>query len=424
METHTIVIVGAGFGGLRTALELAKRKVRLKAFEIVLVDPRPEHLYTPLLYEVASGDLELPSDASAAELEEGTSMRYDAIRNLAKNKRIRLVRASVRSVDASERTVGLSTGETLAYDDLVIAVGVETATHGIPGADTLAMPMKTLEDALAIREKLFGILRACKGSAEKRLSVVVVGGGASGTEFASETTNYFDRLVGTGVLSRAQFDMTIVEAGPDVLSQFSEPVRRCARGRLERLGIDVVAGAKTKAVEADAVVLVRADGTEERRKADVVVWIAGVRPLAAMGAWNLPVDERGYLRTMPTFLVEGTKNIYALGDCASFAHPKTKKRVPALAQAAVKEAGIVAENITRNLERKLPMSWTPPDRWVTAVPMGGSYAIVDFGWFHVSGVLGFFVRKLADLQYFASILSFGSAWKLWSSGARTYRKNN
>jgi len=424
METHRIVIIGAGFGGLRAALELAKRKARLKAFEIALIDPRPEHLYTPLLYEVSSGELELDEDACVGELQSGVCVRFDSVANIVKNKRIRFVQASVATVDADGQTVALSSGETVAYDDLVVAVGVESATYGIAGADEFALPMKTLGNAFAIRERVFEILKACKDRTKKRLSVVVVGGGASGTEFAAETTNYLHRLAGEGTLSRDNYAVTLVEAGPNILPMFSPSIRSCAMDRLASLGVDVMSATKLKAVESGAVVLEKPDGSTERREADVTVWTAGVKPLAIVKEWGLPVDERGFVKVTPTFLVEGTKNVYAFGDCASFVHPKTKKRVPALAQAAVKEAGIVAENIARTLERKLPMSWTPPERWITVVPMGGAYAIADFGWCHLTGTLGYLVRKAADLQYFLSILPPREAWKLWSSGTKVYRKND
>lgn len=424
METHKIVIIGAGFGGLRTALELAKRKARLKAFEIVLIDPRPEHLYTPLLYEVSSGDLELSSDACVGELQSGACVQIDEVRNIIKKKSIRFVQGAVATVDADEQTLSLSSGETVPYDDLVVAVGVESATYGIAGADAFALPMKTLKDAFAIRERMFEFIRSYKDGKAKHLSILVVGGGASGTEYAAETANFFHRLVAEETLLRWDYDLALVEAGPDILSMFPTPIRARARNRLHELGVNVLAATKIRSVEANAVTLERGDGTTSRQEADVVVWTAGVKPLDVVKAWNLPVDERGFIKVTPTFLVEGMKNVYALGDCASFTHPKTKKRVPALAQAAVKEAAIVAENIARTLERKLPMSWTPPERWVTVVPMGGSFAIADFGWFHLTGILGYLIRKVADLQYFISILPVDEAWKLWSSGAKVYRRND
>ena len=424
MEVHKIVIIGAGFGGLRVALELAKRNARLKAFEVTLIDPRPEHLYTPLLYEVSSGDLELSSDACVGELQSGVCVRYDAFVNIVKKRHIRFVRGSVKTVDAAAQSVTLASGETVPYDDLVVAVGVETATYGIPGVAEHAMPMKTLEDAFAIRERAFGFVRAYKDGKEKHLSILVVGGGANGTEFAAETANFFHRLIAEGTLLHSDCDISLVEAGPDILSMFPASVRNRARERLRALGINVLAATKLKSVEAGAVMLESADGTTARHETDVVVWTAGIKALDVVRTWGLPVDERGFINVTPTFLAEGTKNVYAIGDCASFAHPKTKKRVPALAQAAVKEAGIVAENIARTLERKLPVSWTPPERWITVVPMGGAYAIADFGWFHLTGTLGYLVRKAADLQYFFSILPFKEAWKLWSSGARVYRKND
>ncbi len=409
METHRIVIVGAGFAGLRTALELAKRRVRLKTFEITLIDRNADHVYTPLLYEVSSGELDVRSKACVGELRSGVCVRFDSYVNIVKKKNIRFCRAEVAGIDWEEKTVRLASGEALPYDDLVVAVGVETADYGIPGVKEYALPMKTLKDGFHIRERIHGMLEAYENGDRKRISIVVAGGGATGVEFAAETANFFRRLERDGVVKTGDADVSLVEGGADVLMMFSPALRAKARARLASLGVTVKTG--TKLTE------VKDDGT-------VVVWTAGVRPFGAMKDWGLPLDERGYAKVDKAFAVEGMKNVHALGDCVTFLHQKTKARVPALAQAAVKEAGVVAENIARHLERKLPMSWNPPERWITVVPMGGAYAIADFGWMRLCGMPGYFVRKLADLSYFLSILPPREAWKIWVDGSKVYDKND
>lgn len=424
MDAHRIVIIGGGFAGLRTALEIEKRRARIKDCSITLIDRNAEHVYTPLLYEVSSGELEASGKTCAGELRSGVCVRFDAYANIVRKKHVRFVRGEVAAIDREGRLVVLAGGEQIPYDDVVVAIGMETATYGIPGVAEYARSMKTLRDAFAIRERIHGFLDAYKAGKEKRISIAVAGGGATGVEFVAETANFFKRLAADGVLQEADFDLTLVEAGPDILMMFPPPVRARARRRLESLGVRVLVETKLKEVREGSVVSTAKDGTDTASEADVTVWTAGVRPLAAAKEWGLPVDERGFVRVDRSFAVEGTKNAYALGDCVAVLHPKTKAKVPALAQVATREAGIVAENIARHLERKAPTLWNPPEKWVTVVPMGGAYAIADFGWTCVCGWAGYAVRKIADLQYFLSILPPREAWKLWRTGSKVYLKND
>lgn len=424
MEAHRIVIVGAGFAGLRTALELAKRRARLKQSEITLIDRNAAHVYTPLLYEVASGELDEPSKACVGELRSGVCVQFEEYVNIVKKKNIRFRRDEVVGIDAEEKIVRTKSGEAIAYDDLVIATGTETATYGVPGVAEHARAMKTLRDAFHVRERVYSFIRAYKAGTEARISIVVAGGGATGVEFASETAHFFQRLVAIGIVQTADYRITLVESAPDVLLMFPPYMRAKARERLVRLGVTVRTETKLKEAKAGSVVLAGVDGTAREEDADVVVWAAGIKPLASAKEWGLPVDEKGYVKIDATFAVEGMKNVHALGDCVSIIHPKTKAKVPALAQVAVREAGIVAENIARHLERKMPMSWTPPERWVTVVPMGGRYALADFGWFQLCDGPAYVARKAADLLYFLSILPPREAWKMWREGARAYYKND
>lgn len=424
MEAHRIVIVGAGFAGLRTALELEKRCARIRQCEILLIDRNAAHLYTPLLYEVATGEPEQADAACAGELRQGLCVRFDDYVNIVKKKHVRFRRATVTSIDAGGKTVTLNGGERVSYDDLVVAVGSEPATYGVPGVSEHARMMKTLGNGFEIRDRLHAFLKNRRNGSREPFSLVVAGAGATGTEFVAETANLFRRFVEDGVLQRADYRLTLVEAGPNILAMLPESVRQRARDRLVALGVDVMTGTKLKRVGVATVTVADAQDTESEIPADLTVWTAGIKPSASLAAWGLPVDERGSVKVSAGFAVEGVANVYALGDCVSFLHPRTKQRVPALAQAATREGAVVAENVARKLERKMPMLWNPPERWVSAIPLGGRYAIADFGWLRLYGRLGYAVRKLADLQYFLSILPPREAWKLWRTGGKAYAKND
>jgi NADH dehydrogenase len=424
MEAHKIVIIGAGFAGLRTALELEKRCARIKECTITLIDRNAEHLYTPLLYEVSSGGLEEATEQCLGELKSGVCVKFDDYVNIVKKKHIRFRRAEVVGINVEEQSVALKDGERIPYDDLVVAVGVETATYGIPGVAEHALPMKTLADAFRIREKIYRFVSAYKGGKERHLAIIVVGGGATGVEFAAETANFFQRLVEGGVLQWEDFEVRLVEAGSDILMMFPPEVRRLARRRLSSLGVEVMTETKLNEVKPGTVTITGKDGQARELEADAAVWTAGVKPLGVGKDWGLPTDEKGFIIVDQSFAVEGMKNAYALGDCVALVHPKTKARVPALAQVAVREAGVVAENIARHLERKLPLRWNPPEKWATVVPMGGKYAIADVGPIRLYGRAGYAVRKAADLMYFLSILPPREGWKLWRTGARVYLNND
>lgn len=422
---HRIVIVGGGFAGIRTALELVKRRARLKAFEVVLVDRGTHHVYNPLLYEVCTGGLDRGDGLSARALRAGVSVPYADFERRVKGSKLRFVRGEMSGVDEEAREILLRDGRRLAYDDLVFALGAVPNTFGTPGVEEHAYFLKWLPDAIRIRERIAAFLEAQRKGKEKRVCVLVAGGGPTGVEFAAELANFLHSLTYAGKLPREAWHVRVVEAGESVLMNLPEAVRAQALKRLDRLGVEVMTGARVTSVEAGrACILVQGDGEDCVREADVVVWAGGIRPPALVKELGLPADAKGWIAVDPTFAVKGKERAWALGDAVSYAHPKTGARVPALAQAATLEAGIVAENITRVLERRPPITWTPPEKWMTVTPMGGRFAVADLGRFCLCGPPGYAARKVADLLYFSSILPWRRALSVWVHGTMAYLKND
>lgn len=422
---HRVVIVGGGFAGVRTALELVKRRARLKSFEVVLVDRETSHVYNPLLYEVCTGGLSGSEGASARELRAGVSVAYADLERREKGGRLRFVRGELTGIDHEAREIALKDGRRLGYDDLVLALGAVPNTFGTPGVEEHAYFLKWLPDAERIRARIAAFLEAQRKGKEKRVCVLVAGGGPTGVEFAAELANFLHRLTYAGKLPREAWHVRVVEAGPSVLMNLPEAVRSRALKRLDRLGVEVMTGTKVTKVESGRACLsVEGDGEECVREADVVVWAGGIRAPDVVKRLRLPTDAKGWIAVDPTFAVKGMDGVWALGDAVSYLHPRTGARVPALAQAATREAGIVAENVTRVLERRVPVAWTPPDHWMTVTPMGGRYAIADLGKAVLSDGLGFLARKVADLLYFSSILPLRRALHVWMRGANAYLKND
>jgi NADH dehydrogenase len=416
---HQILILGAGFGGLRTALELEKRRARLGPCQVTLVDKRSEHIYTPLLYEVSTGELHDNKKFCVGDLCSGVAVHLDAYPKILRSKRLRFKRGEVVSVSQEQKRVLLKDGTSLPFDDLVIALGTETSSFGVPGVPEHALFMKCLADAFRIRQRLAEFLQAYVEGKEKRIEIVIGGAGPTGTETAAELGNFFQRLEKNGIVKRGAYEIVLVEAGPDILGMYPESFRSRAKARLKHLGVKIMPNTRVLEVEKKSVVT-----SAGEMNADVTIWSGGVRPLDLVKKLGVPTDEKGWIPVEMTMAVRDRENIWAVGDTASAIDPKTGKRTPLLAQAAAKEAAVVAENMTRHLERKPPITFHPPAHWITDVPLGGAYAIADFGSWHLGGRLGYFVRKAADLFYFFSILPFGRAFRMWSKGTRVYMKND
>lgn len=417
---HRIVILGAGIAGLRTALELIKRRVRLKEAEIILIDPSPTHVYWPLVYEVCSGGL-LGKDSGDRFVGEGVLFPFADLLPRGKRSCVRLVRDRARTVRPETKTVELEAGGSLSYDDLVVAIGSEAMTYNVPGVSEYALSMRTLEGVQAIRTRLREELASCRsGGGHACMDVVIVGGGAIGVELAMELAHFSRVLLRT---SHEKIRIVLLEAGPGILGNISPRIRTRMMARLAELGVDVRVNMGVVRVEKDAVII-RSEPSETSLPSRLTVWAAGVRPATALASFSLPLAKNGGIDVEPTFHVRDVPSVYALGDAMTFLHPKTKVPVPATGQAAVREAGLVAENIVRALERKPLVAWVPPERWIMVVPMGGMRAIADFGSWSVGGFAGYGVRKVADLLYYAALFPLSDAWKIWIRGWRAHAKND
>lgn len=344
METKPhIVIVGGGFGGVYTARYL-ERLVRRGEAEVTLINRTNYFLFTPLLHEVATGAL---SPNSVIE----------PIREILRGKEVRFLQAEVRGVDVAKKIVKTSVGP-LPYDYLVIGSGATTNYYGIPGAEKYSLTLKDLGDAMKIRT---AIIKVCEKAShtvdleERRrlLSVVIVGGGATGVELASELIEFMRTTV-CSYYRHAHFDpedmkITLVASSPELLSIFPPEIRKIALEELQKKGVTVKLGlnvtevtnhevrfAKTLAPDSSSL-------AEQAIQAQTIIWVAGVTPYQ----WEIPgVEyERGKRIKIDEFLrVVSHPEIFALGDSSG--------TLPMLAQVAVQQSKTLACNIKAVIESK------------------------------------------------------------------------
>jgi NADH dehydrogenase len=335
----TIVIVGGGFAGVSVARRLEQR-LRPGEAEIVLISRDNYSLFTPMLPEVTSGELEV---------------RHVVTPIRSQLRRTRFVLAEVERFDIDPQTVTyhhLLTGQghTQYYDQLVLALGSSTSTFGLPGIAEHTWPLKTLDDADALRNHLVMLLELADtiddhAERARLLTMVVVGGGFTGVETAGEINEMFrDVLRFYKQLSFNEVKMLLVEAGPVLLAGLPAKMGEYSKRILERRGVEVILGDGVTSADERGLTLNSGRHIESR----TIVWSAGVKPSPSIAQTELPATKRGAVETGRDMRVVSSVCVWALGDCASI--PDGRGGVyPGTAQHAIREGPWLADNIAATL---------------------------------------------------------------------------
>jgi NADH dehydrogenase len=336
-----IVILGGGFGGLQTALELERALARRSGLEVTLVNRENFFLFTPMLHEVAASDLDV-------------THIVNPLRKLL--KRVRFFEGQVASIDLERKTVFAthtdgSHGHQLPYDHLVLGLGSVTNFFGLPGLADRAFTMKSLGDALALRNRLIANLEAADfecaaGQRDSLLTVVVAGGGFAGVETAAATYDFVrEALRFYPHLSPELVRMVLVHPGTHLLPELGEKLGTYAGRVLEKRGIEVRLGTRVVAVSPSAVDL--SDG--ERIETTTVVWTAGASAHPLLEGLPLP-KEKGRLLTNPYLRVPGASGLWAVGDCALIPDRARGGYFPPTAQHALREGRLLARNLLASVD--------------------------------------------------------------------------
>jgi NADH dehydrogenase len=339
-EPTRILILGGGFGGVYTALRLEKTLPRDESIEVTLVNRDNFFLFTPMLHEVAASDLDLTHIVSP-------------IRTLL--SRTRLLCGEVVALDLGARRVTVSHGESphehvLEYDHLVLALGSTTNFYDLPGLESRALTMKSLGDAIQVRNRLIAHLEeadaeCAEDARSPLLTFVVAGGGFAGVEtmagindFVREALAYYPRL------AESMLRMVLVHGGAELLPELGDRLGSYARAKLAGRGVEIHTSVHVSGVTDDEVRL--SDGSSIASR--FIVWTAGTSPHHLLG--QLPVTrDRGRVVVDDALRVPGWPGVWALGDCAVVPNPKTGKPHPPTAQHAIREGRVLADNILATL---------------------------------------------------------------------------
>src|SRR5206468_1072943 len=359
-----VVVIGGAFAGLHLIRYLAGR-IRADEAEVTLIDRNNFHLFTPLLYQVATG--ELPPHAVAYPL------RVPLARH-----GFRFVRAEVAGIDLAGRVVHTSEGE-FPYDHVVVAPGSITNDFGIPGVKEHALVVKWLTDGRALRHRILSVFEeaAAEPDAEKRralLSFAVVGAGPVGVELSASMRDLMDhtlRGIYPSIDVRHEPSITLIDGADRVVPAMDPRLSAIAQRRLERLGVRIML--RTLISEVGERSVRTKDGT--LLTANTVIWAGGVKTNPIVAAVDLPHAKDGRLIVDTSFRVGGRDDVLALGDAAHF--EQDGRALPMLAQVAVLEAPAAAANVVR-LVRGEPTQPYVYKRKGDLVALGRTSAAAEF----------------------------------------------
>jgi len=365
----TVVVVGGGFGGLYTALALAQERHHPP---VLLVEPREQFLFLPLLYELLSGELRSWEIAP----------RYDA---LLAGHGVGWLQDRVERIDLTARTLQTSAGTCLAWERLVLATGTSTDTFGVPGAERHTMAFRSLADV----QRLQHLLAQLAESGRPLQRLAVVGGGPTGVELACKLAD----------LSRGSAVVELIEQGETLLPQSRAFNREQALLSLQRRDVRVRTGTRVVEVGTDRVVLRRLpEGEEEVLAVQGVVWTAGQRCHPPLIDPAPEVDALGRLHCDAELRLRGRHDVFVVGDLAAVPQPApaSSSSLPTTAQVAFQQAPVVAANLIRSLrgEALQPFSWTDLGEMIS---LGKGEAALTSSGITLAGPAAYQLRRLAYL---------------------------
>jgi len=395
-----VVIVGAGFGGLSAAAALAKAPVR-----VTLIDRRNHHLFQPLLYQVATAGLS-PNQIA-------TPIR--SIVRFAANTHVVLDEVTGLDVRRGEVVLG---GRRIGYDWLILASGARHAYFGHDAWEAHAPGLKTLDDALDIRRRVLlaferAELEEDEAERARLMTFAIIGGGATGVEMAGAIAELARRALAKDFrrIDPHTARIVLIEAGPRLLPAFAEDLSGTARRSLTRLGVDVRLNTAVTDIDAAGLSL-----GAERLGCRTVVWSAGVAASPAAAWTGAMTDRAGRAVVRDDLTIEGHKNVFVIGDCASIVGADGRP-LPGVAPVARQQGAYAAKTICNALagvQARAPFRYRDVGMLAT---IGRKAAVADFGrGIRLKGFIGWIVWSVAHIYFligFRNRIAVSLDW-LWS----------
>ena len=334
MAKRKVVILGGGFGGLFTALELAG------SADVTLVTDEDHFVFTPMLYEYFSGEVEAWH----------IGPRYDELLD----DNVEQLVSPATAVDFAAQTVSfVNANEPLKYDILVLAVGGVTNYAGVPGAEEFSLPFRKIEHADTLRQRMVAALDRIPPEmppqdVRRELTFALVGAGASGCELSTKMADLLIDAFKRRAL-HGEPRVMLLEMGDRVVPGMGQQIRELVEEALRESRVEVHTLTRVVNVTADGVTFEHA-GNQEHVKTAGVVWLGGVRMNPLIEQLNVEKTQRGLLVIKPTLQLSQHDNAFALGDIALY--PDADPTLHGTAQLAFQEASLAAKNVKAFIEGK------------------------------------------------------------------------
>jgi NADH:ubiquinone reductase (H+-translocating) len=388
-KRHQVVIIGGGFGGLYTAKHLAKANVN-----VTLIDKRNFHLFQPLLYQVATGTLS-PADISSP------------LRSVfSKSKNTQVLLGEVNDIDPKAQQVIMG-DKIIAYDTLIVATGVNHSYFGKDDWKHLAPGLKTVEDAIEMRRRIFSAFEAAEKETdpEKRralLTFVIVGGGPTGVELAGAIAELAYKTLKEDFrnIDTSEAKILLLQGSDRVLPHISPDLSEVAAVSLRKLGVVIQTNTRVTNIENHIVTFKQGDQVTEIAS-KTILWAAGVQgsPMGKILAERTGVecDRSGRVIVEPDLTIKGYQNILVVGDLGNFSH-QDGKPLPGVAPVAKQQGEYVANLIQKRLQGQTLPAFHYNHVGSLAM-IGQNLAIVDLGFLKLTGFLAWVFWLIVHIYF-------------------------
>ncbi|HVX58483.1 MAG TPA: NAD(P)/FAD-dependent oxidoreductase [Candidatus Saccharimonadales bacterium] len=377
MAKERVLIVGGGFAGVKTALELCKDH----RFDVTLLSDDTDLRYYPTLYHTATGGKRANSSIPLETLFEG--------------KPITLAQGTATKLIRKDKTVTTNKGRAFEYDTLILALGVVTNYFGIPGLAEYSYSIKTQAEAARFKKHLHEQL---EDEHRPDLHYVIVGAGPTGIELAGALPSYLKHVMKKHGIKHRAIHIDLIEAAPRLLPRLPKDTSRAVRKRLKKLGVRLYLKSMVQGETADGLTV-----SGKPIRSHTVVWTAGVTNHPFFKDNGFVLTGRGKVAT--DIYLQAEPDIYVLGDNANTPYS-------GMAQTALWDGKFIARNLKRKASgwRLRSYQAKPP---ITVLPCGPRWAAVVWGHVRLYGWIGWFLREAADMKGFRDLESWKRATKQW-----------
>jgi NADH dehydrogenase len=372
-----ILVLGAGFAGIKAALELADSP----GFDVTLLSNETSFRYYPTLYHAATGGR---MAAASIPLEE-----------IFKDKNVKIEKGTAKRLDRESKTVTTSGGKTYEYDSLVIALGVVTNYFGIKGLKEFSFGIKSQAEAQRLRDHIHKLILD-EGKPDQ--NYVVIGGGPTGVELASALPAYIKHIMKMHKMPGKKLHIELVEAAPRLMPRMPRDYSKALAKRLRQLGVTLYLN---QAVQAETVDTLQAGG--HAIKSHTVIWTAGVTNHPFFDSNKFVFGEHGKVK-VDKFL-EAEPGIYVIGDNADTPYS-------GMAQTALYDAKFAAQNLKRQAAGKQPKAYQAK-KPIYVTPVGPGWAAVLWNKTHIYGWFGWLLRSAADFMGYRDYEPWWTASQHW-----------